>query len=183
MELCDDCPLTELELLGLLLLEELLGDVLLCDDCPLTELELLGELEVLLGELLLCEDCDDEDWSLLTELLVPGVVCELPEALGEDVAVPASGVWLCGGGVVEVADGVELVVLLGLATLEFDWPLVLLDDGSCELLDDWSGLLVVADPATPPVVEDGLEVELCAPDMLELELGEATLPEVPAALF
>ena len=88
-----------------------------------------------------------------------------------------------------LVDGVALlsgvpVVLLGLAALEFDWPVLLLVEGSCELLEeDWSGgLVVVADPATPPVV-DGFEVELCEPDMLELELGEAMLPEAPALLF
>lgn len=95
--------------------------------------------------------------------------------------MPVLGVWSSGRGVVELVEGVALVagglsgvpvVLLGVATLEFDWLLV----------DDWSGgLLVVAEPATPPV-EDGVEVELCEP-MLELELGEEMLLEEPAALW
>lgn len=109
-----------------MLIEELaallLGFELLCEDWSLddvllgVELELLGVLLVLLGE--------DDDWPL-TELLAPGVVW----------AVPASGVWLCGGGVVVLVDGVALlsgvlVVLLGLAALELE----LLLEGVCELL-------------------------------------------------
>lgn len=89
--------------------------------------------------------CDD--WSP-TALLVPGVVCAEPLALGEEVAVPALGVWSSGrvvdafgSGVALVAGGFSgvLLVLLGFATLPedwllvLDWPLVLLEvDGSCE---------------------------------------------------
>jgi hypothetical protein len=140
------------------------------EDCELTE-------ELLSGVVLLC------DW-LLTAPLVPGVVWAAPVlgvwSSGRAVGWTGSGVALVAGGFSGV-----LVEVEGVATLPAAWPVVELDwlllvEGTCELC--WSG--VVADPATPPVVVEAWPVaEFSVLDVLEEELGEAMLPEAPAALW